>query len=391
MDFRLPDEIEDLRTSVESFAARTLADGALERAHQPGFPFDVARLLAQQGLMGLTIPEEKGGQGGSLLAAITAIQAVAKYCPRSADVVQAGNFGPIRTLAEYATHFQREKYLPGLLGGEIAIALGMTEPEAGSAATDLRTTATPRGDGFLINGTKVFGTNSPEASVFLVYVRFAPGVGGIGSVLVDKGTPGLTVGTPSGFMNGEAWSQLYFEDCYVGPEQVLLGEGGFKRQISGFNVERLGNAARSIAVGRYAFDAAVAHLKTREQFGRPLAEFQGLQWMFAEQAVALESAQLLLQRAAVEAAETLPSAYTTAVAKYAANRAGYGAADVAMQAMGGTGFSQESLVEYCFRRTRGWMIAGGSTEILKNRIAETVFDQRFSQRRPRPESRPAGA
>lgn len=384
MDFRLPAEIEAFRESVEQFASRALAKGALERAHDAGFPWDAARAMAGQGLLGLTIPEKKGGQGASLLAAITAIQAIAKYCPRSADVIQAANFGAIRTFAEYATEEQRKRYLPSLLAGESVIGLGMSEPGAGSAVTDLKTTATPHGDGYLVNGTKVFGTHSADASVFLMYVRFGPGVGGIGSVLVDRGTPGFSVGTPSMFMNGERWCQLYLEDCYIPAGQLLLGKGGFKQQISGFNVERLGNAARSIAVGRYAFDAAVQHVKTREQFGRPLAEFQGLQWMFAEQAVQLESAQLLLYRAVAEAGQALPSAYGTAVAKYAANQAGYGAANLAVQAMGGTGFSQESLVEYCFRRTRGWMIAGGSTEILKNRIAETVFDRRFSQRPARP-------
>lgn len=383
MDFRLPDEIVAFRDSVESFARRNLADGALARAHSHAYPWDVAQAMARQGLLGLTIPEDKGGQGASLLAAVTAIQAVAKYCPRSADVIQAGNFGAIRTFAEYANDEQRARYLPDLLAGKTVIGLSMSEPEAGSAVTELKTSATRRGDGWVINGTKVFGTHSAEAAFFLVYVRFGPGTQGIGSVLVDRDTPGLTVGTPSNFMNGEQWSQLYFEDCFIPDEQVLLGEGGFKKQISGFNVERLGNASRSIAVGRYAFDAAVEHLKVREQFGRPLAEFQGLQWMFAEQAVALETAQMLLHRAALEGEHGLPSAYSTAVAKYAANQAGYGAANVAVQAMGGTGFSEESLVEYCFRRTRGWMIAGGSTEILKNRIAESVFGRRFDQRPPR--------
>jgi alkylation response protein AidB-like acyl-CoA dehydrogenase len=297
--------------------------------------------------------------------------------------VQAGNFGPIRTFAEYASDQQRERYLPGLLAGETVIGLGMTEPEAGSAVTDLATTASPAEGGFVINGTKVFSTHSAEASVFLEYVRFGPGVGGIGSVLVERGTKGLQVGAPSEFMNGEHWCQLYFDDCFVPESQVLLGEGGFKKQISGFNVERLGNSARSIALGRYAFDEAITHVNQRHQFGRPLAEFQGLQWMFAEAAVKLEGAQLLLQRAAVTVdANGIPSAFDTAVAKFAANDAGYTAANVAVQAMGATGFSKESLVEYCFRRTRGWMIAGGSTEILKNRIAESVFKRRFDQRVP---------
>jgi alkylation response protein AidB-like acyl-CoA dehydrogenase len=378
MDFRLTDDQVAFRDSVEAFAKARLAPGALDRAHSAEYPWDVAKALAAQGLLGLTIPEDKGGQGASLLDAVIAIQAVATACPRSADVVQAGNFGAVRTFAEYATDEQRARFLPGILSGEVVIGLGMTEPEAGSAVTDLTTSATPHGDGFLVNGTKIFSTHSAEAAVFLVYVRFGPGVGGIGSVLVERDTPGLTVGKPNTFMNGEQWCQLYFEDCQVPAENVLLGEGGFKKQISGFNVERLGNSARSIALGRYAFERAKEHVSVRTQFGRPLCEFQGLQWMFAEAAVRLESAQLLLTRAA--SGDGLPTGFDTAVAKFAANEAGYEAANMAVQVMGGTGFSQESLVEYCLRRTRGWMIAGGSTEILKNRIAESVFGRRFSQR-----------
>lgn len=380
MNFDLPEDVEDLRRHVEAFAERKLAPEALRRAHSPEYPWDVSRMMAEQGLLGLTIPEEKGGQGASLLHAIVAIQAIAKHDPRSADVIQAGNFGAIRTLAEYASAHQREKYLAPLLTGEAVVSLGMSEPDAGSAVTDLATSASIDGDEVVVNGTKVFGTHSAEANFYLVYVRFGPGVGGIGSVLIDRDTAGLTVGQPSRFMNGEEWSQIYFEDVRIPTSQILLGEGGFKKQISGFNVERLGNAARSIAVGKYAFDFAVEHVLTRHQFGRPLAEFQGLQWMFAEQAVRLESAQLLLMRAAGEADAGLPSAQATAIAKYAANEAGFGAANLAVQALGGTGFSDEALVEYCFRRTRGWMIAGGSTEILKNRIAEGVFGRRFSQR-----------
>jgi alkylation response protein AidB-like acyl-CoA dehydrogenase len=380
MDFRLSAEQTALRDSVETFAKAKLAPHALERAHAADYPWDVARMLADQGLLGLTIPESQGGQGASLVDAVIAIQGIATGCPRSADVVQAGNFGAIRTFAEYASDEQRARFLPRLLAGETLIGLGMSEPDAGSAVTELKTTATPRGDGYVINGTKMFSTHSAEATVFLVYVRFGPGVGGIGSVLVERGADGLTVGRPSSFMSGEHWCPLYFEDCYVSADDVLLGEGGFKKQITGFNVERIGNAARSLALGRYAFDEAREHARSREQFGRPLCEFQGLQWMFAETAVKLESAQLLLWRAATEADRGLPSGFDTSVAKLAANQAGFEAADMALQAMGGTGFSQESLVEYCFRRTRGWKIAGGSSEILKNRIAESVFDRRFSQR-----------
>lgn len=208
----------------------------------------------------------------------------------------------------------------------------------------------------------------------------AEGLGNIGSILVERDTEGFEVGSPKEYMSGEQWAQLYFDSCRVPKENVLLGPGGFKKQMSGFNVERIGNTSRSLAVGRLAFNLARDHVSQRRQFGRTLNEFQGIQWKMAEVAVALDAAELLLNRAIEGAVNGLPSAYDTAVAKLAANEAGFRAANEAVQVMGAMGFSTESLVEYCFKRTRGWMIAGGSTEILKNRIAEEVFGRRFSQR-----------
>ena len=382
MNFELSEEQRQFAESVRRFALARLQEGALGRAHEPGFPFDVARLMAEQGLLGITIPEADGGQGGTLMDAVIAIEQVALVCPRSADVVQAGNFGPIRTFAEYASDGQKARFLPDLLAGRSVISLGMSEPEAGSAVTDLRTTARPDGAHIVLDGTKVFSTHSPDASLFLVYARFGPGVGGIGSVLVERGTPGFTLGRPSAFMGGDSWCQLYFENCRIPAGNVLLGPGGFKKQMAGFNVERIGNAARSLALGRHAFELARDHAGTRRQFGRPLCEFQGLQWKFAEMAIKLDGAQLLLYRAAANADRGLPSAYETAVAKAYANQVGFEVANEAVQVMGALGYSRESLAEYCMRRTRGWMIAGGSLEILKNRIAEHIFDRRFEQRSP---------
>lgn len=383
MDFQLTEEQRLFDDSVRKFARNELAAGAPERANAHDFPRDVAERCAAFGLLGITVPQEDGGIGGSLVDAILAIQAVAEFCPRSGDVVQAGNFGPIRTFSEFATPEQKARYLPGLLAGTKIISLGMTEPDAGSAVTELATSAIKDGDDYVVNGSKIFGTHSSEADVFLVYVRFGPELDGIGSVLVEKGTPGFTVGKSSRFMNGEEWSPLFFDNCRIPRKDVLLGPGGFKRQIAGFNVERLGNASRAVAVGRHAFNMAREHALSRKQFGRPLCEFQGLQWKFAEMAVRLESAQLLLMRAAVNAGDGLPSAQDTALAKLACNEAGFFAANEALQIMGGLGFSEESTVQYCVRRTRGWMIAGGSVEILKNRIAEGIFERRFPQGAPR--------
>ena len=383
MDFSLTDEQRQFDDSVHAFAKRHLADGALDRAHADGYPWDVAKLMAEQGLLGITIPEADGGQGGGLMDAVIAIEAIAASCPRSADVVQAGNFGPIRVLAEYGTADQKQRLLAPMLAGEKVIAVAMTEPNAGSAVTDLKTAATADGDGYRINGTKVFTTHGRYADVLLAYVRYGPGLDGIGSVLIERGMDGFTTGNPTRFLSGEEWAQLYFDDVHVGPENVLLREGGFRKQIAGFNVERIGNASRSLALGRYAFKAARDHAATREQFGRPLCEFQGLQWKFADMKMGLDAAQLLLYRAACNADREFPSAEETSIAKAFCNKTGFDVANEAMQIMGGTGYSQDCLVEYCLRRTRGWMIAGGSPEMMKNRIAETIFDRRFSQRPPR--------
>ena len=380
MDFRLTSEQEQFRDAVLAFSRKHLADGARDRAHSPEYPWDVARLMAKQGILGITIAEADGGQGGSLMDAVIAIETVASVCPRSADVVQAGNFGPIRVLAEYGSAAQKQKFLSRLLAGEGVISVGMTEPDAGSAVTELKTTATPDGDGYRINGSKIFTTHSAYADVILAYVRFGPGVGGIGSVLIDTKAEGVRRGKPSAFMSGEEWAELHFENARVSRDMVLLGEGGFKKQIAGFNVERLGNASRSLALGRYAFERARSWALERKQFGRLLAEFQGLQWKFADMKMQLDAAQLLLYRAAVNADRGMPSPEETAIAKAYCNQAGFNVANEALQVMGGMGYSQEELVEYCLRRCRGWMIAGGSIEILKNRIAEGIFGRSFSQR-----------
>ena len=384
MDFQLTEEQRIFQDSVRGFAERNLAEGALARAHASDYPRDVAKLLAGNGLMGITVPERDGGQGGTLMDAVIAIEQVARSCPRSADVVQSGNFGPLRTFAEYASPFLKEKYLSALLTGDGILALGMTEPDAGSAVTDLTTTARPDGDGFRIDGGKVFTSNSKDADLFLVYVRFGDGVDGIGSVLMERGLTGFVLGKPSKYLNGEEWCPLHFDSAFVPSQNVILGPGGFRRQIAGFNAERIGNAARSLALGEFSFEKAREHASMRVQFGRPICEFQGIQWKFAEMKIKIDAARLLLYRAAVNADRGLPSALDTSIAKAFCNDAGFALCNEAMQVMGGTGYSTETLVEYCFRKCRGWQIAGGSTEMMRNRIAEHVFDRRFSQRPPRP-------
>ena len=380
MDFNLTEEQIAFQNSVRSLADKYLKEGNLRRAHDPLFPKDIAKLFSKNGLMGITLPEKDGGQGGKLMDAVLAIEQVALICPRSADVIQAGSFGPIRTFAEYATDYQKEKYLKKLLNGEMVIGLGMTEPNAGSAVTDLTTKAVKDGKGFRVSGSKVFTSNSPDADIFLIYVRYHEGINGIGSVIMDTSMPGFSKGKSSKYTNGEEWCALYFDNVYIPEENVLLGPGGFKKQISGFNAERIGNSARSLALGEFAFNVAKEYALTREQFGKKICEFQGIQWKFSDMKIQIEAGRLLLYRAAINADRGFPSSKETSIAKAFCNKAGFEISNEAMQVMGGTGFSQESLVEYCFRKSRGWQSAGVSTEMMKNRIAEDIFERRFSQR-----------
>ena len=266
MEFRLTPEQQAFQESVRRFAERHLAADAVARAHRDAFPWDVARLMAESGLFGIMLAEEDGGQGGTLMDAVIAAEEIAKVCPRSADVLQAGNFGAFRTFAEYATPAQKERWFAPLLAGEAICAVGMTEPEAGSALTDLRSTCTPDGNGYRLNGGKVFTSNSDDASVFLIYCRFGPGTEGIGSVILERGMEGFTLGEARRYMNGEIWRPLHFDNVFIPPGHVLLKEGGFRRQIAGFNVERVGNSARSRAVDG---SGSPTGLFNRDMFGTP--------------------------------------------------------------------------------------------------------------------------
>src|SRR5258705_7742904 len=231
MQFNFIEEQQAFGDSVRRFALAHLEKDKLKRAHDPRYPFDVAKLMSAQGLMGISLPETDGGQGGTLMDAIIAIEQIAAVCPRSSDVVQFGNFGPIRTFAEYGSPQQKGRWLPGLLQGRIVMSLGITEPDAGSAATDLKTSAKPDGSHYVINGSKLFSTFSPDAAIFLVYVRYGPGVGGIGSIIVERDTPGFSIGQPSQFMSGEERVELHFEKCRIPAENVPPGPGGFKKQM----------------------------------------------------------------------------------------------------------------------------------------------------------------
>lgn len=383
MDFSLTQEQRILRDTAQRLAEREFANDAFTWEDKKEYPWKNLTTLAENGFTGIRVPPEDGGRGGELMDAIIVMEEISKVCPHSGDCVQATNFGAIQQLAMMGSRKLKDQYLTPLLKGEGLITAGMSEPNAGSAVTDLRTTARLDGDSAVINGSKVFNSNGNHATCFVVWVRFGEGVETSGAVLVDQGSPGFSRGKTEYHMSGEPHCMLYFDDCRVPKEHILVAEDGFRKLLPVFNIERLGNTTRSLALAQACFDRAVQHAKERQQFGRPICEFQGLQWKVADMKMKLDAGRLLLYRAAVNAQQGTPSALESSIAKAFCNQAAFEVAHEALQIMGGYGYSREFPVEYMFRRIRGWMIAGGTVEILKNRIASEVFGRRFSQRPPR--------
>lgn len=381
MDFSLTEEQKELQSWAKGFAEEKFSDKAYTWVKNNEIPLENARILAENGLMGMTISTDDGGQGMPLINAIIVMEEIAKVCPSTADMFQVGNFGAIRQLSEYGSKELKERVLPSILSGEKLISVAMSEPNAGSATTDLQTKARIDGDKVIINGSKVFNTHGPHNSYYVVWVRFGDDVKSSGAILVERDSPGFILGKTETHMSGEEHCALFFEDCEVPVENILIPDNGFRRLFTMFNVERMGNTSRSLALAQAAFDMAVEHAKEREQFGRVLAEFQGIQWKIAEMKMKLDAGRLLLYRAATNADKGAPIPLEASIAKAYINKAAFEVADEAVQIFGGYGYSTDYPLEYIFRRVRGWMIAGGTPEVLKNKIAEDVFEMRFSQRR----------
>ncbi len=377
MDFSLDTEQQALVDSVTKLAHKEFGPAAFTHTE---FAWNSLKVLADSGLTGMTLATEVGGQGATLLDAVLVMQAITKVDPHSADAFQAANFGAIRQVAKFGSPRVLEEVLPKLLAGEALVTAGMSEPDAGSALTELRTSARYDGERVILNGQKCWNSHGPDATHSVVWCRFGPSSKEIGAVLVPFDSPGFSRGKRERHMSGESHCQLFFDECSVPKEYVLADSNALGKMLSIFGVERMGNASRAIALAESAYERAVEHAQTRKQFGKSLSEFQGLQWKFADMKVQLEAARLLLFRAVADADAGTPNPTDAAIAKLFANETAFKVANDALQIFGASGYSQEFPMEYIVRRTRGWMIAGGSVEILRNTIAQSVFGRRFDQR-----------
>lgn len=386
MDFQLTEEQSALQQAARRYARERLPDIAREleeTGHAPAA--ELVREYAGLGFLGINVPEELGGLGLGNLEALLVIEEFGKISSAVAFPVFESCVGPVRAIERFAGDSLKHRIVPAVCRGETVVAVSMSEPAAGSALTDLTTRGERRGDSIVLNGSKRWCSGGGHAGGYVVYCRLSddPGAKGIGAVYVDDGTPGMTFGKPETLMGfrGIPSSDIYFDNCAVPIENVVVPAGGFKKLMEAFDLERCGNATMALAQASGALEDVVAYVQTRQQFGRPLIEFQAVQIKLAEMQMRVDAARLLIHRAACNAERGLPSIIESSMAKCFANEIAREVCGNAVQLMGAYGYSREYPMERRLRDAWGWGIAGGAVDIQKVNIASAMVGRRFDQRR----------
>ena len=390
--FQLSGELESFRREVRAMAEKEIAPKAAYWDEQEEFPEENRKRLAELGYFGLLIPEAYGGFGAPIVQSSLFVEEIGRVCFNTATICQLYLHGPSRAITVIGSEAQKKRYLPGVADGSHLMVISISEPGAGSAITDLRATATEDGDCYVLNGTKSFTTLGNYCTHSLVFARFgkSEGARGIGALIVERGTPGFEVAASDKKMGGRGAPEceLVFTDCRVPKENLLVpGEPdnskGFKVLMNAFGPERCGNAAICVGLAQGALDHAVRYCQERQQFGRPLAEFQGLQWKIADMATQIHAARLMVYRAATNETNGFPDPMDTTMAKLYANEMVQRVTNEALQIHGHYGYTRAFPLERMVRDARGYSVAGGTAEILRNTIASMVFGRTFDQRRGR--------
>jgi alkylation response protein AidB-like acyl-CoA dehydrogenase len=384
VDFELTAEQAELRARARALADERFAERAARWDEREEYPWDNVKDLVEAGFMGMTIPREYGGADRPLLDVVLVIEEIARACGVTARIVVEGSLGVVGALRAYGTEEQKRRYFPWVLEGEKP-AIAITEPEAGSAATDLATRAEETAGGFLLTGHKRYITGAGTSRLYLVFARFGdrPGDEGIGGLLVERDTPGFRIGRrePMMGLRGIPEGELHFERCFVPRENLLVGPGdGFKKLMRAYNGQRLGAATVALGLAQGAWERACAYAVERRQFGRPIAEFQGIRWKLADMAVALDAARLLIHRAAARAGRDLPDALEAAKAKTFAAEMAQAVTNQALQIHGAAGYGRSLPLERMARDARMFAIGGGTVEMMRNLIADRLLPIRVDWR-----------
>ncbi len=385
MDFTLSTEQQALQDSVRKFAQQELPDIArqIEESDEPA-SLELRKRYGELGYLGVNLPAEFGGGGLSHLDAVIVLEEIAKISIAVAFPIFESCFGPCLAIAHFGNDKMKQAVLPKVCSGETIVAVSMSEPDAGSALTDLSTRGQVNGDSIILNGTKRWCSGAGHSEAYVVYCRLSddPGAKGIGAVLVHKGTDGFSFGKRDHHMGfrGVTSADMFFDNVEVPIEDLLVPAGGFSKLMDAFDLERCGNTTMSLAVAQSAFDYVLQYVQDRKQFDKALIDFQAVQIHLAEMKMKLEAARLLLYRAVVNAEQGLPSVGESSIAKCFANEAVREVTGKAMQLMGGYGYSREFPIEQKLRDAWGWGIAGGAIDIQKVNISSALIGKRFNQR-----------
>ena len=393
MSWALNDEQRAIQGRARALARDVIAPRAAEVDRSEEYPWDNVAALREAGFTGMTVPATLGGPGRSLLDAVLVVEEMAKVCGVTGRIAVECNMGAISAVMAYGTDRQRERAAELVLGGDKP-AICITEPGAGSAAAEMTTRADRRGDVYVLNGTKHWITGGGVSRMHLVFARVFDEGGeeeGIGAFLAFRDeTPGLEIGTrePTMGLRGIPETIINFNNAEVGADMALMSPSGSKRGfadlMNAYNAQRVGAGTVALGLASGAFELAVEFVKKREQFGRPIAEFQGLQWMLADMSVKLEAARSLTYRAAASrgpANSPFPDPTLAAQAKVFTAEAAISVVSDALQAHGAAGYSRNNPLERMYRDVRMFTIGGGTAQILRTVVASRVLGMRLPQTR----------
>ena len=379
MDFRLTEEQEFIKQAARDFAQSEIKPGAGERDEKAEFPSEIIKSMGELGFMGIAIPEELGGAGTSNISYVLALEEISKADAGVGVVMSVNNSLCCDPLYHFGNDYIQQSYLTKLASGEWLGSYALTEPGAGSDAGSLSTTAVKDGNEYVLNGTKAFITNGDSCDLTIVYAKTdqdAPSGKGISAFVVEKGTPGFSVGKHEdklGIRSSDCVS-LIFEDCRVPADNIIGEEGqGFKVALATLDVGRIGIDAQALGIGQASLEESLSYSSERVQFGKPIAAFQAIQWKIADMAMEISGARLLLLHAAWMRDEGMRHTLESSMGKLFASETAMRAALQAVQIHGGYGYIKEYPVERHMRDAKITEIYEGTSEVQRIVIARNLM------------------
>jgi 3-sulfinopropanoyl-CoA desulfinase len=387
--FQLTPAQRELQDAARDLAQSEIAGRAAEVDRSEAYPWDNVEKLTKAGFMGMTIPKEYGGRGLTYFDTVLVIEQMAQVCGVTGRIVVEGNMGGIGAVMAYGSPEQKKRAAALVLAGDKP-AICITEPDAGSAATEMTTTAVKRGDTYVLNGRKHWITGGGVSKLHLIFARVVEegefkGIGGF--IAVRDEDAGLKIGTrePAMGLRGIPETEVIFEDLEVHESMAVIPQEGasrgFASLMNAYNGQRVGAATVALGIAEGACEVAVDFVKRREQFGRPIAEFQGLQWMVSDMSIGLAAAQALVYKAAHNAGTGFPDMREAAQAKILASETAIKVTNDALQLHGAAGYSRNLPLERMVRDARMFTIGGGTAQVLRTQVAGSILGMKMPQTR----------